>query len=240
MKVRAIAAVLAMVLALVGTFVLVSYVRGADARALAGTETVEVLVVKDAVPAGTLAEDLPGFLTIADVPANVVLDGVVASLDDLDGTVSTVDLEVGEQLLASRFETPEEIDAQDDIAVPTGMQLVTVLLEPQRVVGGDIEAGSTVGVFVSDLEGKTTHLVLHKALVTNVQGQPAPLEPAEDGTVVTVPVPEGSLLVTLALDAPDAERLVFGMEHGMVWLSDEPSDATEGGTAVLDWTSVYQ
>jgi pilus assembly protein CpaB len=45
--------------------------------------------------------------------------------------------------------------------------------------------------------------------------------------------PDGAVLVTLALTAPDAEQLVWGMENGSVWLSAEPTDATEDGTRVV-------
>ncbi|MXI26406.1 pilus assembly protein CpaB, partial [Escherichia coli] len=44
MRTRIIAAICAIVLAVAGTLALISYVRGADARALAGTRTVDVLV----------------------------------------------------------------------------------------------------------------------------------------------------------------------------------------------------
>jgi pilus assembly protein CpaB len=42
---RLLAAFAALVLLVTGTLVLLAYVRGADSRALAGTRTVEVMVV---------------------------------------------------------------------------------------------------------------------------------------------------------------------------------------------------
>ena len=53
MRRRLLAAFAALVLLVVGTAVLVAYVRGADARALAGARTVEVLVVDELIPEGT-------------------------------------------------------------------------------------------------------------------------------------------------------------------------------------------
>ena len=46
MKTRIIGAILALVLAVVGAFVLVTYVRGADARAAEGAELADVYVVE--------------------------------------------------------------------------------------------------------------------------------------------------------------------------------------------------
>jgi len=40
------------------------------------------------------------------------------------------------------------------------------------------------------------------------------------------------MLDTLALGAKAAEAVVFGQEHGKVWLSLEPTGASTGGTAV--------
>ena len=37
--------------------------------------------------------------------------------------------------------------------------------------------------------------------------------------------PTGNLLVTFALEADDAERLVFSMEFGRIWLTYEPADS---------------
>ena len=50
-----------------------------------------------------------------------------------------------------------------------------MLLEPQRVVGGRLAAGDTVGVYLSLVfqDGTaTTHAVQHQVLVTRVQGAP--------------------------------------------------------------------
>ena len=49
---RILGVVLALVLASVGTWAIVQYVRNADERAIEGTEPVEVLVVEQAFPIG--------------------------------------------------------------------------------------------------------------------------------------------------------------------------------------------
>ena len=113
MRRRLLAASAALVLALVGTVVLVAYVRGADARALAGVQTVDVLVVAQPVPAGTAAAELAGLVRAEQVPVKAAVPGRVADLADLAGQVATVDLQPGEQLLAARFarEDDESLNA---------------------------------------------------------------------------------------------------------------------------------
>ncbi len=83
MRRRLLAAAAALVLLVAGSVVLLAYVRGADARALAGARPVEVLVVDLPVPAGTSGDELAGFVTTETVPAKVALDGRVTDLADL-------------------------------------------------------------------------------------------------------------------------------------------------------------
>src|ERR1700712_4929407 len=109
MRRRFLAAVVALLLLVVGTAILVAYVKGADARALAGTRTVSVLVVDAPIASGTRGEDVAGKVHAEAVPENVALPGRVSDLTALAGRVATVDLQPGEQLLASRFVRPTDL-----------------------------------------------------------------------------------------------------------------------------------
>ncbi|WP_369133089.1 Flp pilus assembly protein CpaB [Modestobacter sp. I12A-02662] len=243
MRRRLLAAAAALVLALVGGVVLLAYAHGADARAMAGMDTVQVLVVDQPVAAGTRAEDLSSLVRTEQLPAKAAVAGRVTDLAALAGEVTTVDLQPGEQLLGSRFAAPESLQAPGTVAVPAGAEEVSVLLEPQRAVGGRLVAGDRVGVFVSLEEGATTHAVLHGVLVTQVQGAPVPAGSASDGGTDTASAgtaaPSASLMVTLALTAEQAEGVVFGAEHGSVWLSLEPATADLDETEVITPDNVY-
>jgi pilus assembly protein CpaB len=241
---RLLAAFAALLLLVVGTVVLVAYVRGADARALAGVRSVDVLVADELIPEGTSADELAGMVRTETVPAKSVVDGRVTDLEELSGRVATVDLLPGEQLLVGRFAPPEDLQAPATVDVPQGLQEISVLLEPQRTIGGRLAAGDTVGVYLSqvlpDGTGQTS-AVLHRVLVTQVQGAPATPDPsAADGTeTAATGAPAESLTVTLALTAKDAETVVFGAEHGSLWLSLEPEGADTGGTRVIDPGTIY-
>jgi pilus assembly protein CpaB len=240
---RLLAAFAALVLLVTGTLVLLAYVRGADARALAGSRTVEVLVVEQLVPEGTSGDDLAGSVRTVTMPAMAAIDGRVTDLSNLAGLVATVDLQPGEQLLASRFQRPDDLQAPGTVAVPAGLQELSVLLEPQRVAGGRIAAGDTVGVYLSQVlpDGTPqTSAVLHGVLVSQVQGAPTAAD-AQDGTEeAAAATPSASLLLTLALTSKDAETVVFGMEHGTLWLSLETDGDDASGTRVLDPDTIYQ
>lgn len=247
MKRRLLAAVAAIVLLAGGTFVLLSYVRGADSRALAGVRSVEVLVAEEPVPAGTPAEELGDLVGTELVPAKAALPGRVTDLAHLAGQVAAVDLLPGEQLLTGRFAAPESLQAAGTVAVPDGLSETSVQLEPQRAVGGRLAAGDRVAVFVSLVfeDGTaTTHAVLHDVLVTQVQGAPAPVDQESSGDTETASsgsaLPSSSLMVTLALTARQIEPVVFGIEHGTLWLSLEPEGADTGGTDVVTQGSIYR
>jgi pilus assembly protein CpaB len=241
MRRRLVAAIAALVLLVVGTLVLLAYVQGADARALAGARTVSVLVVAEPVPAGTQGDELADLVTTTTLPAKAALDGRVVDLSDLSGRVAVVDLQVGEQLLTSRFALPGDLQAAGTVPVPEGLQEISVLLEPQRVMGTRVAAGDSVGVYLSQVlpsGTRQTNAVLHQVLVTQVQGAPAAPDPAaEPGT--TAAAPATSLLVTLAVTAKDAETVVFGMEHGTLWLSLETEGDDTSGTRVIDDSTIY-
>ena len=244
MRRRLLAALAALLLTVAGATVLLAYVQGAESRALAGVRTVEVLVVDQPIAEGTPGDDVAALVRREAMPAKAAVEGRVDDLGTLAGQVATVDLQPGEQLLASRFAQPGDLAAPGTARVPDGLQEVSVLLEPQRAVGGRLAAGDTVGVFVSLTgdQGGASSAVLHQVLVTQVQGAPAPAA-TEDGGAETAsagsPAPSASLLVTLAVSAAQAEAVVFGAEHGTLWLSLEPKDADTGGTDVVTPDNIY-
>jgi len=236
---RLLAALAALLLAATGAVVLLAYVRGADARALAGVQTVDVLVVDRPVAEGTPGEELAELVRTERLPAKAAVPGAVTDLDELAGRVATVDLQPGEQLLAARFAVPEDLGVPGTVPAPEGTAEVSLLLEPQRAVGGRLAAGDTVGVHVS-LDGQT-HAVLSRVLVTQVQGAPVAVADGEGTDTASSggAAPSASLMVTLGLRPEAAEAVVFGMEHGTVWLSLEPEGVDPTGTEVLTPGNVY-
>ena len=187
---RLIAAIAAMLLAGVGAVLLLSYVGTADLRAMAGMETVKVLVVEKRVPEGTPAEKLTGLVRVKTLPARAVATGTLSSLQPISGRVATTDLQPGEQLLAGRFIDPALLVDPNEVKIPKGMQQVSIALESQRVLGGELKPGAAVGVFVSlakeDERPAQTHLVLNKVLVSKVQRGATSAQPGEGLSLIHI------------------------------------------------------
>jgi pilus assembly protein CpaB len=245
---RIVGVVAAVLLAAVGTLVLVGFVRGAETRALAGEETVEVLVVTEEVARNTPAADLAAVVETELVPAKVRAADAVSDIGDLEERVTSVALVPGEQLVAARFVTPTQLAQEGGVEVPEGLQEVSISLEPQRAVGGGVVPGDVVGVLASfvweDDPKHTTKMNHAQVLVTNVQIDPAAVAtapPADDDTETTGPAaaPGGNLLITLAVDIEQAERIVFAAEHGTVWLTAQNDATSKDGSAVRDGGNIY-
>lgn len=237
-KNRIVAAIAALVLAVVGTVLVVNYVVGADRRALEGVETVDVLVVTSPVPAGTPANELDGFVDLRAVPARVVPSDAVSNVSELGDSVAAVALVPGEQVLLSRFVDPADLGDGSGVELPEGTQQVSIALDAARAGGGSLVAGDTVGVYTSLISGPATgqpvtHLMLNSVLVTRVAGGPAADAEGTDAT-------SGTVMVTLAVSAADAEKLVFATEFAAVWLSNQPGDADDSGTRELTSEGLFQ
>lgn len=244
---RVLAAVAAVILALVGAYLVISYATSADERAQEGLETRDALVVTQRVPAGTPAAEMSEQVELRSLPQAAVPEGAVNDLGDLGDLVASAELVPGEALVEARFSTAEQQRAQGAVPLPEGtedMHQVTVLLDKARALGGNVTRGDTVGVFLSleaaevgedtgERVDQVTHLTLHKVPVVRVEGAVVTPEQAASPDEGDGQRAEDSIFVTLALEARDAERLVFGMEWGSVWLSLEPEGADEDTEPVM-------
>ncbi|WP_104172059.1 Flp pilus assembly protein CpaB [Arthrobacter sp. Y81] len=255
MKSRLLAGVVAVLLAIVGAVLVVTYAQGADQRAVKDLDPVGVLVVTKAVPAGASVDTVKASVVLEELPGTAVAKSALKTLDASTGQVAAADLVPGEQLLAEKLIAPEDLQTSGSVKVPAGLQEVSFQLEPQRVVGGRLEPGDHVGVFISmangvveNKAGAATQLSIHKVLVTAVQRAPegAVAKPAASASAGTEPdprdvnLPTGSLMVTVAVNDINATKIVFASEFEQVWLSKEPLDAQDSGPRIMTQQDVYK
>jgi pilus assembly protein CpaB len=270
MKRRVIGIAIAVVMALAGTALVASFVKSAEARALAGEELVTVMVVDQPIAAGASPEEMEGRTRLEQVPTKVRATGALENLDLVAGLVTEIALQPGEQVTASRFVAPDVL-TRARVPVPDGLLEVTLALEPERAVGGALLPGDTVAVVVSfepfDIgappsvdpnvpetvivdgirlagDAKTpnsTRMILESVLVTNVQLEELPPEPDEQATSgrSRTPAPTGNLLITVALDPASIERVLFGAEHGTVWLAAQHTEIDLRDTRVVTRGRIY-
>jgi pilus assembly protein CpaB len=235
----------ALLLTLFGTVILIAYVNSAEQRAQQGQELTTVLVPTEQIEANVPAAELGERVTTREVPRDLRPEDAVGSLKDLGNRVTAVALLPGEPLRTGRFQEPDQGLNPAAIELPEGMQIVSVALEPQRALGGRIEAGQVVGVMLSvdraevpaqegvaqTAEADTaTGMVLNRVQVMNVSGAIN----EESGQA------DGAVMVSFALDESDAERLVFGAEHGRIWLTEQSEDAPPLQTQFRTRQNIFQ
>ena len=264
---RLLTALLAVVLATTGAVLLTHYVRGADERALAGMRSVDVLVVTRTVAAGTDIAGLADSVTTKALPATAVATGALSSLDEAGGRVTGSVLQPGEQVLDTKLVDPAPVVEEQTVDLPEDQEEVSISLERQRMLGAVLQPGSRVGVYVSlGAEGESparTKLVVAQVLVMAV-GDTTSTEAAapdtKDGTASTdkasgaasggtaesdgadaaVPAATDTVLVRLALSPDDAEKVLFGVEQGRVWLSHERDGTDEPDTPGMTRAKVFK
>ena len=240
---RMVAAFVAAALAL-GAFVSIFlYVRNADVRALNGVVVKNVYVVVNPITKGTLAENLGTNIQLTQVPAKAVPDQAVYDLAEIQSKAASVDLVAGEVLLTSRFVDPA-VAAEDAVAVPKGMEQMSLVVKPEQVRGGILKAGETIGVVLSvkpsapqpisipgigpvTIDGDTiTKQIMNKVLVTRVQGGTVPAADASGSS----PLPASSVMITVALSTSDIEKLTWAQSAGALLLTVENKDTDDSSS----------
>lgn len=125
----------------------------------------------------------------------------------------------------------------DDVELPDGLT-VNLTTDQAEALLDDLITQAAAGSEVDAI----THILTHKVLVTNVQEEELPQDTLDaNGDVVgsTSPAPTGNLIVTVAVDAPTVERIVFTAEFGRVWIAAEPLGASEEGTEEITILNIF-
>ena len=117
------------------------------------------------------------------------------------------------------------------LAIPEGMEAMTVSLDAPRAVAGAINAGDHVTIYSTftgvpgkGLEKETSTIVLVPTAELLAVFRPvgnSTFGGEEQSAAEQLP---GSLTVTLALTPEDSQRFVFSMETGTTWFGLLPPD----------------
>jgi pilus assembly protein CpaB len=240
---------LAVLLAVLGTAGVLVYVHQADARALAGQKAVSVLVAQSTIPSGTSASAAlqAGQLASERLPAASVPAEAVSSITPaLGGLVMSADVRPGQLLLRPMLVTPAQVTGA--LAIPGGKEAVTIAICVPGAVAGYVRPGSQVAVFAtfstsakppngqascgesSNVQGNNsihTRLVLTRVQVLSVGpapasgqgGTPATSTSFSSGQGSSSTSGQGTVMVTLAVSQPDAERLITLVQAGLPYMA---------------------
>jgi Flp pilus assembly protein CpaB len=215
---------------LVGSGLVVSILRsGSDSEPAAASIERTVLVAREGLAAGT---DLDEALAGRQVARRTVADDersadAIVDPAGLRGRVLATDVAAGQQLRASQLRPATLRGAA--IQIPAGKQGVALQLPFTAGGAGYVGAGDRVNVYgnveLPNDPSPTTKLVLADVEVLDVSTEVAPRVASGDERPAG-----GAVTYLLALDAHEAERVIFLAANAQIWLAlagDEGQPLTE-------------
>jgi pilus assembly protein CpaB len=234
MKGRGLVVVLALVLATLATAGVFLYAQGVKEEANTGGAMVAVVVSKQDIAANVDLNELikNDQFKIIQVPEVAVVEGAITSIDQLRDKHNSLAILAGEQIPVARIEGEGTVPG-GVLGIPAGHEAITVSVDAPRAVAGTVVAGDMLTVY-GTFSGFETPAGKKIPTMTTV------LVPSAEVLAVYQPTygdtggglgatqnqrGAGTVTLTLALTPTDAQRMVFTMETGTVWLGLLPPDA---------------
>jgi len=205
--------IVAALIAALGTGMVFLYVRGADNRAEANQQPVQVLkAVAQINPGETMAAaQSAGKIQVGTVPRAQVLSGAVNSVSGLENKVALSTIYPNEQIITAKFGSSGE---QSNLTIPDGDVAISVSLSDTGRVAGFVNPGANVAIFTADPKNQATRLLLPTVQVIAVGTTTVVSTTSTDpsGAQTTEQLPK--TLFTLAVNQDDAERIIYASKKG--------------------------
>lgn len=211
----------AAIVAILGTLLVFVYVKGADSRANARYQAVDVLTaVKQIAPGETVtAAQAAGKFKLSPVSDSQLLPGALRDLTTIRSDVANTTIYPGEQIIANKFGGSA---SGTNLTIPKGMMAVSVNLTDPGRVAGFVNPGDNVAVFMNSSQGggqAFSRLLLNQVQVIGVGATSvvSTTTTTTGGQSTTDQVPR--TLLTLALTQQDAEKVLYASQNGDISLA---------------------
>jgi Flp pilus assembly protein CpaB len=257
MRSRGLVVLLALILATVATAGVFLYSRGVKEDARSGGSLTTVIVSKVDIPANTDLNRLisNGEFVERQFPTDSLVQGSITEVSQLRNRRNSVFILAGEQIPISRVEGGKVVGGV--LSIPEGHQAITVSLSAPRALGAALSGGDNVSVLATFND---VTLDQKKGQQQTPTGQQQTQAERVAATVVLVPTVEvlrvsvpqtsgvtgeeatadtsGDIAITLALLPDEAQKFVFAIEQGTVYLSLLPPDSVGVELAPLTVDSI--
>jgi len=237
---RIILLVLALLVAAGGTALVYLYAHDANQRAAQGQQLVTVLVAKNPISAGTTAgaAQSAGDMQSTQVARNSLAQGAVSSVDTFKSEVALATIYPGQQILSQMFGA--QASTSELPITPGHLGFSVQLGDPERVAGF-LQNGSNVTVFLtirnpnaplSDASADVTRVLIPSISVIGV-GNTTLVSQTEttNGQTNTEQIPR--TILTLAGNQTQAQKVIYGGEHGQLWFALLPTGATPPSMGIV-------
>ena len=210
---RTVLLIVAALIAALGTGMVFLYVRGADNRAEASQQPVQVLkAVTQINPGETMAAaQAAGKIQVGTVPRAQVLSGAVNSVSGLENKVALSAIYPNEQIITAKFGSSGE---QSNLTIPDGDIAISVSLSDTGRVASFVNPGANVAIFTNDPKDGAIRLLMPTVQVIAVGTTTVVSTTSTDpsGAQTTEQLPK--TLFTLAVSQDDAERIIYATKQG--------------------------
>jgi pilus assembly protein CpaB len=226
---RILAITIAIALAGLGAAGGLLLIMTADQRARANIEdAVTVAIAAKRISVGTTGARVreAGMVRLERMPKSSVPSDALSDLSpELDRMVITSNIAVGQVLLAAHF--GEQSQVTSGLPLPEGKMAVTVQTGAPEQVAGYVQPGAQVVVFLTyellDGNGRTSGVERTRVLLPRVEVLAVGTYQAEqtrnNGNAVTgTATLRNTVMVTLAVNQQEAERLISGLSTGTLYL----------------------
>jgi pilus assembly protein CpaB len=225
---RILAITIAVVLAALGTAGGLFLILTADQRAQDRIgDAVTVAIAAKRIPVGTTGARLvsDNMVRFERMPRASVPRDALSEIDaERSKLVVMSSIEVGQILLAANF--GERSKVSGGLPLPEGKLAVTVQTGAPEQVAGYVQGGSQVAIFLTytvlDTKGNKSNIERTRVLLPRVEVLAVGTYQAGqrgDGATGSATTSRGaSLLVTVAVNQAEAERLIEGLNHGTLYL----------------------
>jgi pilus assembly protein CpaB len=242
MNKRAVAVVLAVVMAAIAAIALVSYVRGVETEVRQEAEAVDAYVAKEEIPAGMSAGEAisQGFIAREPVPRRNLADGAITSLDQLEGQVATVNIAQGEQILVTRFGQTAQVGSGLG-EIPEDLQAISLSVGYDPGVLGFINPGDRVSVMarIGDDETARAQFVVQDVEVLAL-GRRVISTSEEGETGSSIQYSDEQVRLTLAVLPEQAEILAFAIWQGDVYFTLLPEGQGTSDTPGRSFDNIFE
>lgn len=245
---RSVLLIVAVLIALLGTALIVLYVRGIDKRATEGQEMVEVLTASATIEAGENASAAieAGKFETSEVRRDDFVEGALTSTTNIKDEVALGTIYPGEQILEANFGSPSQAES---LVIPDDKMAVSVELTDFERVAGFVNPGSEIAVFATDLDlveltpdgeerklPSITRIVLPRSPVlgigtTSVTSKTTKTDVGDETTQVA------QTIVTIAVTQEEAEKLILAdraTDLTFALLTEDTKSKDEPGALLVD------
>lgn len=246
---RSMLLIAAVLIAAVGTAMIVLYVKGIDDRAAEGQELVEVLTATSVIEAGETvgAAQEAGKFEARRVRRDDMVEGALDSTTSITDLVALGTVYPGEQIISNRFGTMSEVE---NLVIPDDKMAISIELTDFERVAGFVNPGSEVAVFgtaaspvrrLPDGTERTlssvTRIIMARVPVIGVGTTSVSSRTTtdEEGAQVTEEVPR--TILTVAVTQEEAEKLVLAdrtMDLTFALLGSDTKSQDEAGVNPVD------